>query len=203
MNGRFDRGAYWRELALLVHAREGAAPATVPLPWRPSDVMPLVERLASDRTAREQVRLAVLDAMRVDTLRCDDALVELHWLLGRRRINAARVQGLLHVVGHWLQAEIDDFQAQAWQAQQARPGRRDGAARLRRAIERTLAAGVSGDADVVETVVAATGRPHRTVTQALASYRAQAKDLAAPAGSTADCTRPVADASNLGAHPLG
>jgi hypothetical protein len=190
MRAKFDPGAYWRELALQVHAREGTPASTVTLPWRPADVMPLVERLARDRATREQARLAVLDAMRIVELRCDDALVELHWQLGRRRMDAARVQVLLHVVGHWMQTAIADFHAQAWQAQASRPGKRYDAARLRRAIERTLAAGVTGDATVVETVVAATGRRHRTVTQALADHRARAEAAEAEAQHRAEAPRP-------------
>lgn len=172
VRAKFDPGAYWRELALRVHARAGAPAPSVTLPWRPADVMPLVERLARDRIAREQAQLAVLDAMRIVELRCDDELVELHWLLGRRRLNAARVQVLLHVVGHWMQTAIADFHAQAWQTHVARPGQRNRAADLRRAIERTLRAGPMSDDDVVDTVVAATRRARRDVAQALAAHRA-------------------------------
>ena len=171
MRARFDPGAYWRELALRVHAREGTPPPAVTLPWRPADVMPLVERLARDRAAREEARLAVLDAMRIVELRCDDALIELHWLLGRRKLNAARVQVLLHVVGHWMQTAIADFHAQAWHAHVVRPGRRDGAAVLRRAIERALRAGALTDEDILDAVTGSTGRSRQAVAKALATYR--------------------------------
>lgn len=174
MRARFDPGAYWRELALLVHAREGMPAPTLTLPWRPADVMPLVERLAGDRAARETLRLAVLDAMRIVELHCDDALVELHWQLGRRRLDAARVQVLMHVIGHWMQTAIADFHAQAWQAHVARPGRRNGAAALRRAIERALRAGAMDDEALVAAVAGSTGRRKPDVAKAVAAYRSEA-----------------------------